>query len=101
MPIRRKEKPSNYPEAKAMKKKLFGKYIVADPKICHGKLTFLGTRIFVKDVLDMVADGMDWDQIIREWHGSLTKEAIMEALRLASRAFLEHTDEYVVESISV
>ncbi|HIE29634.1 TPA: DUF433 domain-containing protein [Candidatus Poribacteria bacterium] len=25
----------------------FGKYIVADPNICHGALTFKGTRIFV------------------------------------------------------
>ena len=84
-----------------MKRKLFGKYVVADPKICHGKPTFVGTRIFVKDVLDMVADGKDWQQIIWEWHGSIPKEAISEAVRLASRAFFEHADEYVVESIPV
>ena len=28
--------------------KLLGRYIVADPKICHGKPTFRGTRIFVE-----------------------------------------------------
>jgi uncharacterized protein (DUF433 family) len=66
-----------------MKRKLFGKYIVADPKICHGKLTFIGTRIFVKDVLEMVAEGMDWDRIIKEWNGHITREAIAEAVRLA------------------
>ena len=27
---------------RAPKRKLFGKYIVADPEICHGKLTFAG-----------------------------------------------------------
>jgi uncharacterized protein (DUF433 family) len=29
----------------------FGRYVVADPAICHGKLTFKGTRVFVADVL--------------------------------------------------
>jgi uncharacterized protein (DUF433 family) len=47
-----------------MKRKVFGNYIVADPKICHGKLTFLGTRIFVEDVLELVASGMPWNRII-------------------------------------
>jgi uncharacterized protein (DUF433 family) len=84
-----------------MKRKLFGKYVVADPRICHGKLTFAGTRIFVHDVLEMVADGMDWDQIIKEWNGHINREAIAEAVRLAGRAFLEHADEYVVESARV
>ncbi len=85
----------------AKKRKVFGKYIVADPRICHGKLTFVGTRIFVKDVLEMVADGMDWNRIIKEWHGHIDREAIAEAARLAGRAFLEHADEYVVESVPV
>jgi uncharacterized protein (DUF433 family) len=84
-----------------MKRKRFGKYIVADPKICHGKLTFIGTRIFVKDVLEMVADGMDWDRIIKEWNGHITREAIAEAVRLAGRAFLERADEYVAGSAQV
>jgi len=84
-----------------MRRKLFGKYIVADPKICHGKLTFIGTRIFVKDVLEMVADGMDWDRIIKEWNGHIKREAIAEAVRLAGRAFLEHADEYVAASAPV
>jgi uncharacterized protein (DUF433 family) len=35
-----------------------GRFIVSDPKICHGKLTFKGTRIFVDDLLDMVAEGL-------------------------------------------
>lgn len=67
-----------------MQAKELGKYIVADPKICHGKPTFRGTRIFVKDVLEMVAEGMDWDTIIKEWRGNITKEDISEAILLAS-----------------
>ncbi len=33
------------------KRKEYGEYIVSDPKICGGDLTFKGTRILVKDGL--------------------------------------------------
>lgn len=69
-----------------MKAKQLGKYIVADPEIRHGKPTFKGTRIFVEDVLEMVAEGMSWDKIIEEWRGSITQEAISEAVMLASES---------------
>ncbi|MCB9105674.1 MAG: DUF433 domain-containing protein [Anaerolineales bacterium] len=74
-----------------------GRYIVTDPKICHGKPTFRGTRIMVSQVLEQVSNGMAWEAIIEEWRGSITKEAIAEAVRLASQAFIEHADEYVLE----
>jgi uncharacterized protein (DUF433 family) len=66
-----------------------GEYLVIDPNICHGKMTFKGTRIFVEDVLDMVSKWMDWDDIIREYSGSITKEAIMEAVSLLGKSFGE------------
>jgi uncharacterized protein (DUF433 family) len=57
-----------------------GKYIVADPKICHGKPTFKGTRIFVRDVLADVEQGLSWDYIIERWgKGKLSRPAIAEA----------------------
>jgi uncharacterized protein (DUF433 family) len=71
-----------------MRKKL-GKYIVADSKICHGQPTFTGTRIMVHQVLNQVADGLDWDVIREEWRGSVSKAAIAEAVRLAKKAFLK------------
>ncbi len=67
----------------------YGQYIVADPKVCHGKLTFRGTRLFVSTALEMVARGMDWDDIIKEFHGWITREAIADAVRYASQAFVE------------
>jgi len=70
-------------------RKLLGRYIVVDSSICHGKPTFRGTRIFVKDVLDQVASGMAWDAIIDEWCGSIRKAAIAEAIRLASEVLLK------------
>ena len=50
-------------------KKALGRYVVADPAICHGQPTFRGTRIFVSDVLDDVARGTAWQAIIKRWHG--------------------------------
>jgi uncharacterized protein (DUF433 family) len=70
-----------------------GQYIVADPNICHGALTFKGTRLFVSDVLEMVAEGRDWEAIIRECHGSINREAIAAAIRLAGRALLGQSPE--------
>ena len=37
------------------KREEFGEYIVSDPEICHGHLTFKGTRILVADVIAFVA----------------------------------------------
>ena len=68
-------------------------YIVADPEICHGKPTFRGTRIMVWQVLEQVASGMAWEAIIEEWRGSISREAIAEAVRLASQSLLEQKEE--------
>jgi uncharacterized protein (DUF433 family) len=69
-----------------MEVKELGKYIVADPGICHGKPTFRGTRIMVWQVLEMLARDMEWEAIIKEWDGKVSKEAIAEAIRVASKA---------------
>ena len=66
--------------------KVFGAYIVADPRICHGQLTFRGTRILVEVVLQQVARGMDWDEIVGEWRGKDPRDAIVEAITLAGAA---------------
>lgn len=84
-----------------MAAQLIGRYIVTDPGICHGKPTFRGTRILVSDVLAQIADGMAWESVIQEWHGSVTREAIAEALQLATRALLEHVDDYVLRPVSI
>ena len=81
---------------KTAQPQVLGRYMVADPDICHGKPTFRGTRILVADVLDQVAAGLAWETIIEEWRGSITQEAIAEAVRLARQALLEHVTEYAV-----
>lgn len=69
--------------------------------MCHGKPVFRGTRIFVSDVLEMVAEGVAWETIIEQWHNSITKEAIAEAVKLSSEAFFRHTEEFVLEPMRV
>lgn len=81
------------------KLQLLGRYIVADPEICHGKPTFSGTRIMVWQVLEMVTEGMAWESIVEEFGGSITKEAIAEAVQLASKSFIKHAHEHALESI--
>jgi uncharacterized protein (DUF433 family) len=69
-----------------------GEYIISDPEICGGDLTFKGTRILVKDVLYFVAKGKSWDWISDGYHG-LPQEAIAEAVGLASEALIEKAEK--------
>ena len=79
---------------------LIGRYIVSDPKICHGKPTFRGTRVLVSDVLDQISSGMAWETIVEEWNGGISAEAIKEAVQLASQALLRHADEFVLTPVT-
>lgn len=65
-------------------KRMIGRYIVADPAICHGEPTFRGTRILVSDVMEQVAGGMAWETIVEEWRHDVSADAISEAARQAS-----------------
>ena len=84
-----------------MEKKSSKRFICANPKVCHGQLTFRGTRILVSDVLELVAAGLDWNDIIKECHGSIGRPAIAEAIRVAGRAIVAHADEYLERPVSV
>ena len=75
------------------KRRELGQYIVADPAICHGQLTFKGTRILVSDVLYLLAKGYDWDRVSYEFDGRLSHAAIAEAITLASEALIEKTEK--------
>lgn len=75
-------------------KRMIGRFVVADPTICHGQPTFRGTRILVADVLEQVAAGVAWETIVEEWRGDVSSDAISEAVRLASQAFRDHSAQY-------
>lgn len=86
--------PAHRPSKRPPKRKMLGRYIVADPQICHGKPTFVGTRIMANLVIQQLARGLSWDRIFREWEGKVPKEAIAETLQLAHEAFVNHAVEY-------
>ena len=67
------------------KPKEFDEYIVADPQICGGQLTFKGTRLLVKDVLYYVAKGRDWDWIAEAYANRINHAAIAEAIQLTCK----------------
>ncbi len=82
----------------ATEPRVLGRYIVADPRVCHGRLTFRGTRIFVADILAEVAAGMSWEAIVERWGGHVSREAIAEAVRLAREALLAHHDKLPLDA---
>ena len=62
-----------------------GKHIVIDPEICHGQMTFRGTRVPVDTVLVYLAKGYSVEQLLLSWP-QLSRPAIQEALYLASQS---------------
>jgi uncharacterized protein (DUF433 family) len=61
----------------------FGKYLLAHQGICHGQLTFKGTRVLVPVVLESLArPGRTIEQVAVDYR--LPDEAVLEALQLAT-----------------
>ncbi len=58
--------------------------IEIDPKKLGGKTVIKGTRIPVHLILEMLANGMSIDEILREYP-ELSKEDIREAINYASK----------------
>jgi uncharacterized protein (DUF433 family) len=65
-----------------------GRYLISDPEVCHGQLTFKGTRILVETVLSYLAAGRTMEWVLAEWP-RLSREAAQEAMQLATAALLE------------
>lgn len=50
--------------------------IVVDPKIHFGKPCIAGTRITVQSVLELLGEGLSFNEIIRDYYPELTVEDI-------------------------
>ena len=85
--------PTGWTTTPAKRLQLLGRCILVDPDICHGKPTFVGTRIMVAQVLKQVARGVAWDAIIAEGRGAVTRDAIAESIEVAQRIFEDHAVE--------
>jgi uncharacterized protein (DUF433 family) len=66
-------------------------YITVDPSVCHGKACLKETRIMVSVVLDNLAAGLSYEEIIASYP-SLNRESVQAAIAYAA----ELTRERVV-----
>jgi uncharacterized protein (DUF433 family) len=70
-----------------------GKHIVSCPEVCGGRPTFKYTRILVSAVLGMLSNGETANELVADYRGRLSREAILEAIELAGKAFESDTLE--------
>ncbi len=63
--------------------------IILDPKVMTGKPVIKGTRLTVQYILELLADGSKFEEIIQEYQ-DLTKEDIIACLLYASEA-IDHS----------
>ena len=66
-----------------------GEHLVVDPRVCHGKMTFRGTRVPVEMILDYLATGHTFEYLRKSWP-EVSRAAIEEAVHLATEVFLKH-----------
>jgi uncharacterized protein (DUF433 family) len=58
-------------------------HIVVDPDVCHGQACVKGTRVMVSVILDNLAAGVVWDEILASYP-SLKEESIRAAIAYAA-----------------
>ncbi len=76
-----------------------GQYIVIDPEICHGQMTFKGTRVPVDTILTFLAKGYSVDVLLHSWP-ELSRPAIEEAVSLASQSLQARYAPYLSAAAS-
>jgi len=57
--------------------------IVVDPGVHFGKPCVAGTRIAVRDVLELVDEDIPFDRIVRDYYPDLTVEDVHACIRYA------------------
>ena len=72
-----------------MKKDLLARVIV-DPAVLTGKPIVKGTRLAVEHVLDLLGEGMTYEEIMQE-HTRLTKEDILACILFAREVVVDST----------
>ena len=66
-----------------------GKYVVRAPGVCRGRPTFKYTRIEVTGTLERLAAGESMEEIITGYRGKVSRQGIMEAIRLMTTQFIK------------
>ena len=57
--------------------------VVVNPQIHFGKPVIAGTRITVQNVLELINEGLTFEQIIKDYYPDLKKDDIQACMRYA------------------
>lgn len=58
--------------------------ITVNPDVHFGKPCIEGTRIPVQDVVELIAEGLSFEQVIKDYYPDIKKEDIRACLRYAA-----------------
>jgi uncharacterized protein (DUF433 family) len=61
--------------------------------VCGGRPTFKDTRIWIAGMLDRLAAGENIDEIVTGYRGRVSREAVIEAIRIVTAGFLRTLPE--------
>ncbi|MGO8689669.1 MAG: DUF433 domain-containing protein [Thermoguttaceae bacterium] len=67
--------------------------VTVDPAVCHGKACIKGTRVMVSVVLDNLAAGESWEEVMRGYH--LQREDIEATVAYAAELARETVIPFV------
>jgi len=70
-----------------------GEHVVRAVGVCGGRPTFKYTRIEVAGTLDRLATGESLDAVVTGYRGRVSREAIVEALRIVTAGFMKTLPE--------
>jgi uncharacterized protein (DUF433 family) len=62
-----------------------GRHIVSAKGVCGGRPTFKYTRVEVATVLRLIAAGVSVDELVANFKGRISRDAIEEALQWAAK----------------
>ena len=68
----------------------FAERIELNPRICNGRPIIRGTRIPVAVILEQVAEGCSWEQLLEDYP-ELTRQDIQAAL-IYAKTSIEHAE---------
>src|SRR6266545_7051495 len=66
-----------------------GEYVVRAVGVCGGRPTFKYSRIEITGALDRIAAGESLEGIVAGYGGRISREAVMEAIRVVTSGFLQ------------
>jgi uncharacterized protein (DUF433 family) len=61
-----------------------GEFVVKAKGVCGGRPTFKYTRIEIAGILARLETGEEIDSIVEDYHGRITREAILEAVHISA-----------------